>query len=1403
MMNTRKRLWGFCIVWGIVCALWAKNQHLDHYLSRYALTEVTMSNGLPHNYVDDILKDSQGYLWLSTQGGGVARYDGKEFLVFNANTEKDVLRSNFVNNLCEDNFRRIWMASELGLDILDTRNMKLTTLKDLMATRQADSLLSAHPVTFLMRSQAGNLWACSNNRIYKIVFDQEGLIKGIYDIAPIQMNDRGAFLCEVDGYLWFQWEGQVCRISENGTGAQKPVRVSAALELPELLSVFCMYRRQDDVWIGTSNGLFRYNLMADSFNGYYHRADDEHSLSQNYITSITVAANDLLLVGTLWGINAYNPAQDEFDRIQHDDNSLNVLNLNSNFINVLYSDSQNGIIWIGTESGGLTKMRPSYLAVTNYNHSPYQSGSLSKNIVNAVVEDENGKLWVGVVEGGLNCRLPGTDQFIYYTTDAPACLSHNSVSALALGDKDRLYVGTWGGGLGWIDRNHLSDKRFRKIPIDDLFIADLVYDSINNLLWISTATELYTYNPATEEVRNPFADVSHTYINRNALGGCITREGELWIATSFGLCQIDLKAYGQGRLVYKLYASKLSEPQSKEIERITSVFQSKDGTLWIGTNGNGFYKRVKSGNDYVFQNYTTQNGLASNNVRGIVEDWYGNLWITTLNGLSRFLVTEESFRNFSQDDGLISDQFYWKAVAVSHDGQRLFLGTVNGLIEIRSLMETYRAFDYPIAFTHIKVFNEEVYPGHEGIVMHESEKALYIEFAALDYFAPSQALYSYRLKGFDEKWNVVPATRRWGYYTNLKPGKYVFQVQYSSDGKHWQPGTEELVIEVQPYFYKTGGFILAVVLLTGFIIYRILLWRYRIMKKQQVMLHAMVEERTHKLEEQKKQLSVQKEELAHQNELLKEQNEKITDQKNKILEMSHRVEELTVDKLAFFTNITHEFRTPLTLIVGPIERALKLSYNPQVIEQLHLVERNSKYLLSLINQLLDFRKVEEGHLKIICHHGNLKRFLDDLLPAFEAYSQDNGICFRTLIRLEDPYMMFDEDILRKVLTNLISNALKFTPKGGAVTVYAAVLNTVDGERLFMGVKDTGKGIPEEDINRIFNRFYQSDNQNQVSVSGQSGTGIGLYLCKRLISLLGGNIRAKNNRKAGSSFHIVLPVERGSSEVTTERNEEDEVQVEKFKGGRMTVLVVEDNKDMRDYIRSILTEYYNVLEASQGEEGLQVLKQNNVDFIISDLMMPVMDGMEFSRRVKNNFSVSHLPFLMLTAKTSDEARLESYKMGADAFLLKPFDENLLLVRMANILENRKRVQQKFALSMNVEELEVEEESGDKKFLDKAISVMKKNYGNSEFEVSDFIEAMGVGRNLLNKKMQSLTGQSAGQFIRNYRLNLARELLLRNRESRTMNISEIAYEVGFNDPKYFTRCFTKHFNVTPSSMMGDKE
>lgn len=1368
---------------------------------RFSLASITMNDGLPYNFVDDVIKSSDGYLWVTTYGGGVARYDGNEFVTFhtNATNKKRILKSNFVEKLAEDSFHRIWMAGEAGIELLSTENLQILSANSLQSERMTE--LMKCPANFLLTSKAGNLWFCSRGQIYKVTFNTTGTVKDVILVSNTPVHERGCVLAEIDGYIWFFHKGKLCRISEDVKKAQEPQPVSISLDISPLSSVFCIYHCQNNVWIGTSNGLYCYDLATDTSRYYVHDPQNPFSLSQNYITAITSMRDGQVIVGTLLGLNVFDASTSGFTHIQAGE-MVGMHGLSCNFINTLYTDDENDIVWVGTEIGGLSKMFSARLSVINYYHQPNQSGSLSRNLVNAIVEDEYHTLWVGTVEGGLNCRLKGSEGFLHYTTEAPACLSHNTVSVLVMDDRDRLYVGTWGAGLGWINRLPSAPKRYIPLPLRDPFVSSLAFDSVNRLLWIGTMNNLYVYNPVDGTIVEPFLNEKKEMVNQNALGMCITREKELWVSSPFGLLRIDLVAYGKGKLKYAKYVYKLDAPASERKERITSIYQSKDGTVWLGSNGNGFYKALKKGEDYHFLAYTKNDGLVSNSVRGILEDWYGNIWVSTDNGLSCFNVKEESFRNYNQIDGLISNQFYWNAAALSFDKERLFFGSQNGLTEIHPMIETEHKCNFPLAFTHCKVFGQEIFPQAGKITMHESDKSLSIEFSALDYTSESQSQYSYRLKGFDDAWVTVPASRNNATYTNLYPGKYTFQLRYAPDGKHWLSRTEELTIVVRPYFYKTPWFLLSVLFILLFGGYRILLWRYQAMKRQQNLLHQMVEERTSELEKQKKLLSNQTRELSEQNQLLKDQNEKITAQKNQILEMSRKVEELTIDKLAFFTNITHEFRTPLTLIVGPIERALKLSYNPQVIEQLHLVERNSKYLLSLVNQLMDFRKVEEGCIKIATNYGNLREFMAEIVPPFADYAKNRGIDLQLYLRLPDPILMFDEDVMRKIMTNLISNALKFTPKGGKVGIYVGIIGKEGEKKLFISVRDTGKGIPENDMERIFMQFYQSDNRSLESVSGQSGTGIGLYLCRKLIDMLDGDIYAKNNPVKGASFRILLPALYGESQSQPDSEiEKEDAVIDVPRNGKMVVLVVEDNKDMRDYIRSILAEYYNVLEASQGEEALNILRSNNVDFIISDLMMPVMDGMELSRRVKNDFSISHIPFLMLTAKTSDEARLESYKMGVDAFLLKPFDENMLLARISNILENRRRFQQKFSIDMNTDSLEVDENSGDKKFLNKAMSVVKENYKNPDFEVSDFIEAVGISKSLLNKKMQSLTGQSAGQFIRNYRLNLARELLLKNKVNRTMNISEIAYEVGFNDPKYFTRCFTKHFNVTPSSLLED--
>lgn len=1388
-MKTQRWVWLLfaCIVLGVFPAV---SQDRG---GNYLFTHLTMDDGLPRNYVEDLMKDSRGFLWVSTGGSGVTRYDGYDFITFNTFAGDVRLKNNVVVKMCEDRFGRIWIAGAQGIDLLDVQSLEPVDSQRL-GDKFASDMFRA--VAFVYCSSAGNVWVGADKALYKVSFSGDGKVKEIVRICDLFLYNRSLAFCEADGYIWFDYLGTLSVIKESVAAPQKPVPVFSESVVPEGCVMQCLFPWQNDLWIGTNIGLYRYNVSTRTLKSYFTNERDLYSLSQNYITDINLAPDGTLVVGTLKGLNLYNAVTDNFTRIQQSE-----LNggggLNCNFINCLLSDEE--MLWIGTEVGGLNKMFISRLQIQNYLHSAEEAGSLSGNLVNAILEEPDGALWVGTVEEGLNLRRAGKRDFEHYTTSAPAHLSHNSVSALASDGKGRVYVGTWGGGLGWVNGNNSSNKAFHPVlsagkpELAQAFVSVLLYDRLNNLLWIGTNDNIWVYDPVSEKVTDPFHGKRRGNVY-GSLGGCITSDGTLWMGATSGLYRVDLHTYANDSLDYTLYGHKLDDPSETIPERITSVSPGKDGCVWVATNGNGFYRVTKTGHGYHFKAYRTEDGLINNSVIGVWEDKDGYVWLTTNNGLSRFNPKDDSFQNYTKHDGLLSNQFYWNAIGGSKDGD-LYVGSTNGFSEIRFVPRAEADKTYPLAFTGVSCFDYPLPFLDNQVSIHERDKRLTVRFASLDYNPSALACYSYRLKGFDDKWITMPANQHTVSYTNLRPGKYMFELRYASDGKNFTSSAQALAIEVTPYFYKTVWFELLVVL----VLIAAVCWRFHAMKSQQKLLHSMVEERTRKLEEQKQLLSGQKEELARQNRLLKESNEKITSQRNKILEMSRKVEELTVDKLAFFTNITHEFRTPLTLIVGPIERALKLSYNPQVIEQLRLVDRNSKYLLSLINQLMDFRKVEEGRMKIIPNYGNLRRFLEEFTPSFADYSQARGIDFRCYVRLQNPFMMYAEDALRKLLTNLISNAMKFTPKGGRVSVYVAVLKTDGGEKLFLSVHDTGKGIPEEDINRIFNRFYQADNQDQASVSGQSGTGIGLYLCRKLVNLLSGEIGAKNNVSGGSTFYVLLPVVRGENKEEVQEVTE-EIRPELLRNSKMTMLVVEDNKDMRDYTRSILREYYNVLEASEGEEALRVLKAYNVDFIISDLMMPVMDGVELLRRVRSDFSISHIPFLMLTAKTSDEARFESYKMGADAYLLKPFDENMLLARIASILENRRRFQQRFSIDMNADSLELSEEnSGDKKFLERAMRVVKENYKNPDFEVGDFINEMGISKSLLNKKMQSLTGQSAGQFIRNYRLNLARELLLKNKVNRTMNISEIAYAVGFNDPKYFTRCFTKHFNVTPSSLM----
>lgn len=1381
--------------------------------SRYIFNFVTVRNGLPGNFIDDIFKDSHGFLWISMQGGGLCRYDGYEFLKFNVNSTPISIKSNFVRKTCEDNFDRLWVVSNSGIDIIDLKMMRQAKITG--AGQTIFEELSNIMASSVLKDRKGNIWILSDAKIYMIEFDNNGSIKNIYTTKTESSRtpDRFTTIGEIDGEIWSGNAGSICRVLPGKSGTLTLVPVSDIPSMDTHIFISSILKKENLVWIGTEEGLYRYNLTDKSYKGYFHDPHDATTLSQNMITGLTLTEDGTFVVGTLRGLNFYDPVSDKFEHVCHGKDEST---LNNDFVNSILPDDNN--LWIGTEAGGINKMTLRKLAVRNYTHNDNDPNSISCNPVNAIIEDRQGNLWVGAVEGGLNLKQKNKEGFIHFTTTT-SNISHNSVSALEEDASGNLWVGTWGKGFNILPLSKLPQKTFEVYNIANLdYIAIIKYDSINKGMWIGTNRNIFFFDDKTRTMRTPLPES----VTKNIKGvlGCMIDDNEiLWMGTSRGLVQVKLRQFDHNTFTcpadYLVIEDKISQ---LFFNNITCIYQSSDKTIWIGSNGYGMCRLINEEGIYSLKPYSQNQGLVNNTVFGILEDEQGSLWISTEHGLSYFDPETSRFVNYTKDDGLINEQFYWNAGYKSPISKNLYLGNISGLSELKGRNQYASSKINRVTFTKLQILNKTVWSDEskyietdiayaDRIDLHESDRSFSIEFSAMNYDNPSTVVYSYRLLGFEDEWIVTPADRRFVTYTNLKPGTYTLQVRSMSGNHDWTNNISEITIEVHPFFYKTAWFIGLCILLAIVAVVRFYQWRVNTFKKQREVLHRKVEERTLELEKRKTQLEEQAVELKLQNDMLITQNERILLQRRQLIDMSKKVQEATTDKLSFFTNITHEFRTPITLIIGPIERALKLSTNPKVIEQLQYVARNSKHLLSLVNQLMDFRKVESGNMSFNPVTGNLVNYVDEILYPFESYANERNITIRKFYRLTSPYVLFDEESVRKLVTNLMANAIKFTPDNGVVSIYLASIKNEETaeEKLYLCVQDTGIGIRDEDRNRIFNRFYQSKEFEQYPVSGQSGTGIGLYLCKKIVHAQGGNILAKNNHVRGASIRVLLPLHREEiveqSEANTILNNCDDrsdnsLHREISSEHKLTILVVEDNVDMRKYISSILSDCYKILEANNGEEALNIIKSKNIDFIISDLMMPVMDGLELSKRVKSDLTISHIPFLMLTAKTNLETRIGTFKTGADEFISKPFDEELLLTRISNIIDSRKVYQRKFSLKMDIEELNIAEESNDDKFLRKAMEIIKSNYKNTEYDVSDFIDAMGVSKSVMNRKMHTLTGQSPGNFIRNYRLTIAYELLQNNRGN--MSISTIAYEVGFNDPKYFTRCFTKHFGTSPSEI-----
>lgn len=1445
----------------------------------------TADNGLSQNMIDCILKDSKGFMWFGTWNG-LNRFDGYSFTVYRQNQRnRDGIINNFIYALAEDRFGNIWVGTGAGLTVYIYKKDLFRTpdntviAKSAVLTRRTNSVIVDHNGwlwtgtdkgidVFEIENENGTLRkiGLSDNR-------NQGLLEG-YNITSI-FEDR-------NGNIWigstngaFRYDRKTHEIRRYAYLPSQPASLSND-------NVNCIYQdRKGKVWIGTTVGLNRMTDSAGLFVHYFHSNSKAYALAHNTVMSITEDVKGNLIIGTLGGLSIYQEKSDEFrNELYHLNASYG---LNNEFVNCLLADEA-GNVWVGTERGGINKYNIFQKGFEFLEHEPGNPGSLSHKIVNSILEDDK-CIWIGTAGGGLDCYNKKTAEIkvFRYSLDNPFSLSNDFITSIIEDKKGNLWVGSWGGGLhrlaqankqkGIFD-HYIANPGNPQSLVSD-FISSVIQDDEGNL-WVGTLGGLNVFNPLT----GTFTRFTRNYGGKNIdQVGCLQfdKQKNLWIGTIQGLFMIQ--ADENGRIdpltaPIHYYTNSIDDPFSISGNYVISICVDHNGSLWFGTYGNGLnhlvWDTINSASAR-FINYTEEDGLSNNIIYSIIEDKQGILWLSTDNGLSRFDPEALRFTNFYMADGLQSNQFYWSAGYKNKNG-KLYFGSMNGLNAFYPDKITEANFDPITVITDFKIFNHPVEVGRQyngkvvlenslpytkHLILSYKSREFSFSFSALDYVLPEKITYRYYMDGFDEQWTYVDANRRFASYTNLKGGDYVFNVQAIRNEKPSAAPPSQIRITIIPPFYETLWFKLLAIAVV--IISVILYNRYRVysLRLQKRHLELLVKERTAKIEEQKEELRLQAENLREsniqlenrqklieqQNKQLESQNAEIIQQRDKLAELNKKVQQINQQQLNFFTYISHEFRSPLTLITAPLENLMsELQKDNPVRSKLQLVFRNTQRLLHLVNQLMEIRKVETGKTELHASRDNISAFAQSIAQSFHSLAQQRQIKFNILSIPENIEVYFDHEKVENILYNLLSNAFKYTGEGGEIGVE---ISLVKGKYLPEGiaiidkhhykginvhsfveitVSDTGPGIEPSFIRDIFRRFYRIASPPNYSVQG---SGIGLYLVKEMVKSHKGLMYVNSTPGKGSRFIVMLPAdpsiyaaeeidkEKSFSEQalqkthiqvlseTIEYNDSDNASDSAGAdilnaNNKPVVLLVEDDRELQSVIENYLRHSFRIIRADTGKDGLLKAREILPDLIISDIIMPELDGIELCNEMKTNLSTSHIPVILLTARSEAEDVIEGLESGADDYIPKPFNIRILEAKCKSLIENRQRLRKMFAATIVPVAGEVATTPVDEQFLQKAIRSVEKNISNPHFSVQNLAKELCVSRSLLHKKLTALVDLPPNDFITSLRLKRSVLLLLEQNKS----ISEIAFEVGFNDPKYFSRCFKKFYGVSPSEYLNGK-
>jgi ligand-binding sensor domain-containing protein/signal transduction histidine kinase/DNA-binding response OmpR family regulator len=1350
-----------------------------------------------YNGVTCILKDYKGYMWFGTIDG-LIRYDGINLYVYeNDPDDSTSLSHSAVNALVEDKNNNLWIGTASGLNKYNrdkdnfihvgSINVNLIRLNDsyisalcsdkksLLWVGTFDGVNVYNPEKQLIYHYSYNIDdpnSVSSNRITAIAIDGED------NIWLGTQNGLNLFSDTIEGFRHFCAEqgNRECLSNNNIT--------SLAVDL------------EGNVWVGTRGGGINKLIKRNGdflFERFYSNSQTG-SLSNNFVLSLNADKRGYLWIGTEnGGLNRLqiNTGLIKVFKVEEGNNH----SLSSNSIWALYSDNEDRL-WIGTHNKGINVIDENFSKFESFQKNPVNKFSLTDNDVTGFAEDNRGNVWIATDGGGI-CRFdPETRRFnkILINSEGNNFLANNAIKAILYDSRENLWIGTWAGGIDRLNKNGVKIENYN-IETEqgggNNNILCLYEDSKGNI-WTGTAgSGLFKYNTATNKFDQVNCSDRSDILTESAYVSSMLEdsEGSFWVSTLYGM--VILKS-GPDHKYSCINFSRAGNSPTLSSNAVEVIFEDREKRLWFGTTDNGL--NLFNRKDSTFTVFQRKDGLPSNSIRGILEDDTGFLWIMTNKGITKFHYDSASFVNYDREDGLNSNEFYVRSCLRTKKGE-FYLGGENGFNIFYPENIKNNHFIPPVYLTNLKINNitaeiqAENSPLEKNIgetaevTLNHRQSSFTIDFVALNYTRSARNQFSYKLVGFDGDWNYT-GNNRSASYTNIKPGKYVFMVKGSNNDGIWNNTPTSLIINIKPPYWKRWWSILVYILfISGIIAVSLKIWNERVKIKHQLKLEHLAREKEHEL------------------------NEK---------------------NIQFFTSISHEFRTPLSLIIAPLE-SLILSAQSKIKEQLAVIYRNAQRLLHLTNNLMDLRKLEEGRPSLKVRNGEIVSFIREVSSYFHADSKRRQINFNVIARESIIHGWFDPDKLETILLNLLSNAFKYTSDNGRIKINVNTIDSKDIEVRYnpvaknvnlcnkyveIAVFDNGRGIIPEELPFVFEKFYQS---KLVRNKKDTGTGIGLALTKGLVELHHGFIKAESIPDCETCFTLALPVDPDAyledeieSEPTstlkknildvpekymTQKNKIEMAESDQ-RLDKAEVLIVEDNYELRTFLAKELGEEFNIIQAEDGKAGIELAFKNIPDLIVSDILMPQCSGVDLCRIVKTDIRTCHIPVILLTAKTTINDQIEGVKIGADAYITKPFNMQYLYVQIDQLIRSRRKMYAHFSQDVYIMPNKFADNEMDQNFIRKAIDYIVSNMTDNTLDVEGLAAELNLCRSNVYRKIKALTGKTTIEFIRIVRLKQAIKLM----EAKKYTLAEIAYLTGFTSPSYFTKSFKDQYGRPPSDYLA---